>query len=66
MNFIAGSLCESARTYGATSPLDGADLPGRFRMASLDDVDAAMQAAAAAAGGRPNLTRRAQWSRRSP
>jgi alpha-ketoglutaric semialdehyde dehydrogenase len=63
MNFIAGSLCESARTYGATSSLDGADLPGRFCMASLEDVDAAMQAAATAAGpfGRTGGEERARF-----
>ena len=48
-NFIAGRLAESPRGFAATSPLDGRELPGRFCLASLDDADAAMQAAAAAA-----------------
>lgn len=49
-NFVAGSLTDSDRTFAATSPLDRGDLPGRFCLASLDDVEAAIQAAAAAAG----------------
>ncbi|MCE2726578.1 MAG: aldehyde dehydrogenase (NADP(+)) [Planctomycetaceae bacterium] len=48
-NFVAGSLRESARSFTASSPLDGHELPGRFSMAALDDVEAAMLAAAAAA-----------------
>ena len=48
-NFVAGSLRESARSFAASSPLDGRELPGRFSIASLDDVEAAMLAAAAAA-----------------
>lgn len=47
-NLIAGRLVESSRGFSATSPLDGRELPGRFCLASLDDVAAAMQAAAAA------------------
>ncbi len=49
LNFVAGSLRKAARTFAAESPLDGSGLPGRFGVASLDDVDAAMQSAAAAA-----------------
>jgi NADP-dependent aldehyde dehydrogenase len=48
-NFIAGSLRHADRGFAAASPRDGRDLPGLFALASLDDVDAAMQAAAAAA-----------------
>jgi alpha-ketoglutaric semialdehyde dehydrogenase len=48
-HFIAGSHRGSDRTFATTSPLDGSDLPGRFSMASLNDVQAAMTAAAAAA-----------------
>jgi len=47
--FLAGSLRASAQSFVAQSPLDGSELPGRFCMASLDDVDAAMEGAAAAA-----------------
>lgn len=36
-NFIAGRLAESPRTFAATSPLDGRELPGRFCLASLAD-----------------------------
>ncbi len=49
-NFIAGHLIDSARSFNATSPLDGLDLPGCFCLASLDDAAAAMEAASAAAG----------------
>lgn len=48
-NFVAGSLRDSARSFTASSPLDGRELPGRFSIASLADVEAAMLAAAAAA-----------------
>jgi NADP-dependent aldehyde dehydrogenase len=48
-NFVAGSLGDSDRTFVATSPLDRGGLPGRFFLASLTDVETAMQAAAAAA-----------------
>lgn len=48
-NFVAGSLGDSDRTFVATSPLDRGDLPGRFCLASLEDVEAAITAAAAAA-----------------
>jgi alpha-ketoglutaric semialdehyde dehydrogenase len=48
-NFIAHVLRGSDHTIHATSPLDGRELPGRFCLASPDDVEAAMQAAAAAA-----------------
>jgi alpha-ketoglutaric semialdehyde dehydrogenase len=47
-NLVAGLLMESPRSFATTSPLDGRELPGRFCLASLDDADAAMQAAAAA------------------
>jgi 2,5-dioxopentanoate dehydrogenase len=48
-NFIAGALVAAERTYGVRSPLDGAELPGRFCLASLADVEASMRAAAEAA-----------------
>ena len=48
-NFIAGSLRTAERTFVAASPLDQAELPGHFCLASLDDVEVAMQAAATAA-----------------
>ena len=48
-NFIGGVLHDSAATYAATSPLDGRELPGRFCLASLGDVEKALAAAAAAA-----------------
>ena len=48
-NFIAGSLGDSDRTFVATSPLNRGELPGRFYLASLADVETALQAAAAAA-----------------
>lgn len=48
-NFIAGSLGDSDRTFVATSPLNHGELPGRFCLAALADVEAALQAAAAAA-----------------
>ena len=48
-NCIAGERRGSDRTFAATSPLDGSELPTRFCLASLDDVEAAMTAAAAAA-----------------
>jgi len=48
-NFIAGTLRKADSSLRATSPLDGSQLPGAFCLASLDDVEAAMQAAAAAA-----------------
>ena len=44
-NFVAGSLRESDRSFTAVSPLDGEELAGRFSIASLDDVESAMQAA---------------------
>jgi alpha-ketoglutaric semialdehyde dehydrogenase len=39
----------SPRTYSATSPLDGRTLPGDFPLATPDDVDNVMRAAAEAA-----------------
>jgi alpha-ketoglutaric semialdehyde dehydrogenase len=48
-NYIAGRLAASPRIFTATSPLDGRELAGGFCLASLEDADAAMEAAAAAA-----------------
>ncbi len=48
-NFIAGTLCDGDNSLRATSPLDGSLLPEQFCLASLEDVETAMQAAAAAA-----------------
>jgi NADP-dependent aldehyde dehydrogenase len=47
-NFVAGRLVESPRTFAATSPFYGHELPGRFALATADDVDAAAAAAAEA------------------
>lgn len=44
-HFLAGTLRGSDRTTTVTSPLDGANVPGRFSVASPADVDAAMRAA---------------------
>lgn len=48
-NLVAGHRTTSPETFTATSPRDGEELPGRFAMASAEDVAAAMQAAAEAA-----------------
>jgi NADP-dependent aldehyde dehydrogenase len=48
-NFIAGHLHDADRVQRISSPLDGNGLPGAFCLASLEDVAAAMRAAAAAA-----------------
>jgi alpha-ketoglutaric semialdehyde dehydrogenase len=48
-NLIAGTRCDSDSVLKVTSPIDGSQLPGQFCLASLEDVEAAMRAAAAAA-----------------
>jgi len=48
-NLIAGTRCDADNVLQATSPVDGSQLPGQFCLASREDVEAAMRAAAAAA-----------------
>ena len=55
-NLIAGRRCDADTMLQATSPLDGSQLPGQFCRASLDDVETALRAAAAAAAPLANTT----------
>jgi len=61
-NFLAGTLHATQRTFSVVSPLDGAELPGRFSLVGTAEVDRALEAAAEAAGpfGRASGAQRAE------